>query len=264
VIRLLTLGGTTAFTFYAIIVVAMFFGQRALIYPVPDGIAPLPAGYEQVMLKTEDGLNIKAAWRAPQEGRPTAVYFHGNSGSWNDASDATALLAEAGYGVLLPEYRGYGGNPGSPSEEGLYADGRASLNWLAERGIAPTEQIVIGQSLGTGVATRMASEFESRALVLFSPYTSVPAAGATHYPWLPVDSLAKDRFASIDIIGDITVPVLVLHGTADRVIPHELGETLAKAAPHGEFMSFPGEGHFLAFHEAGMVAAFDWLEALQE
>src|SRR5690606_28994105 len=132
-------------------------------------------------------------------------------------------------GVLLVSYRGYSGNPGTPSEEGLYADGRAALDWLAAHGVDGASTVVYGASLGSGVATKMAAERELAAVVLEAPYTSTVDVAALRFPVVPVGWLMKDRFESFARIAKITEPVLVMHGDRDTVIPQTLGRRLYEA-----------------------------------
>jgi fermentation-respiration switch protein FrsA (DUF1100 family) len=247
---------------YLAILVAVFSFQRSLIYPAPAITAALPAGFLGVELRTNDGLALKAAYRPATGDMATVVFFHGNGDSWNGAAVATGQYAAKGYGVLLAEYRGYGGNPGRPNEQGLYEDGRAALAFLKSRGIGERKIVLIGNSLGSGVATQLATEFHPAALVLISPFASLPDAAAAHYRWLPVRLLVKDRFDNLSKVGRINAPMLVLHGGQDAVIPFATAERLHSAATKGTLIPFPHSGHELAYTHAAQVAACDWLKAI--
>jgi len=250
------------FGFYLLLVIALFFMQRGMIYPAPKEVASLPAGFEEVQFETADGLTLKAAYRAGRDGRPVAVFFHGNGDSWDGASQATLLLAQAGYGVLLPEYRGYGGNPGSPDEDGLYADGRAALEFLTKQGVGPGGTVLIGNSLGSGVAVQMATEYRPAALVLIAAFSSLPDVAAERFAWLPARMLLHDSYANIDKIGTVDVPMLILHGDQDRVVPFSHGQRLAEQANATEFIAFPGMGHELPYTEEAQQAVRDWLPTI--
>jgi hypothetical protein len=189
------------------------------------------------------------------------VYFHGNGGSLAGAAAETAQYAAAGYGVLLVEYRGYGGNPGAPSEQGLYQDGRAAMAFLRAQGIAPARTIIVGHSLGTGTATQMAQEFGPAALILLAPFTSIPDAAAAAMPYVPARWLVSDRFDNLAKLPALTMPVLILHGTADSVVPFALGERLAKAAPTATFRAVPGAEHMISQDRALQAAQVAWLTA---
>ena len=128
---------------YVAALLILAIGQRYFIYPAPKGEGRDVPGFEEILYRTSDGLDLKAGYRAAVNGMPTIVYFHGNGADWQSSVVATDRLTPAGYGVLAAEYRGYRGNPGSPSEEGLYADGRAAIAWLSARGVANGDIVLI-------------------------------------------------------------------------------------------------------------------------
>jgi fermentation-respiration switch protein FrsA (DUF1100 family) len=249
----------TALALYLAVVLLLFFGQRAMIYPAPKGPAEIPPGFEKVVLNTADGLPLTAAWRPAAPGKRTVLFFHGNGDSLPGAAFATQALAQAGYGVLLADYRGYAGNPGEPSEQGLALDARAALAFARSQGLRDGDLVFMGASLGTGVATALAAEYRPAALVLVSPFTSLPDVGAAAFPWAPVHTLMRDRFPSLETIRRIEAPVLVLHAADDRTIPFSQGEALAKAAPRGSLFRFEQTGHQLQYTESAQSAVADWL-----
>ena len=229
----------------------------------PDGVPgpadAVAAGMEVVVYETADGLALNGWYRAARDGRSTLVYFHGNAGHLGDRAFLARPYLEAGYGVLLAGYRGYGGNPGRPSEEGLYADGRAAVAWLADAGVPPDRRVLFGESLGTGVAVQMAAEDEIAGLILQSPFTSVVEVGQDAVPWFPVSLLMTHRFDSLSKIPQITAPLLLIHGEADRVIPIRFGRRLFEAAPEPKTAHFvPGAGHndLYRFGTSEIVIAF--------
>lgn len=247
---------------YLAIIALIWSQQNRLLYPAPRDVAPLSPGFAEVSLKTDDGLALRAFYHPSVDSRPSIMYFHGNGGSLYGATLETKAFVSAGYGVLLVEYRGYGGNPGEPSERGLYRDGRAAMAFLAEHGIAPAHIVLIGNSLGSGVATEMAREFPVRALVLTAPYTSLQEVAAGKMRWAPVRWLMRDHFDNLAKIAQIDRPLLVLHGTTDTLIPIAHGRQLAQAAPHGTFMPFDGLGHDISFDHSAQTAIVEWLERL--
>lgn len=245
---------------YAFVVPGLYFAQRGLIYPAPQGAAQVPPGFEEVALATADGLELAAAWRPPLSGRPTLVFFHGNGDDWAGGARATARLAARGYGVLLPEYRGYASNPGQPDEPGLYRDGRAALDWLTARGIAPAGVVLVGNSIGSGVATQLAREGRGRALVLLSPFASLPDLIAEKLPWLPVRWLVRDAYDNAAKLGAVRAPVLVVHGTADTMIAPDHARRLARVNRHAKLVLLPGLDHDLAWDQGAQAVQQDWLE----
>ena len=210
-------------TAYLAVMVILFLFQQRFLYPAPQGVAALQPGYSEVELLTEDGLRLRAFYRAAQDGLPTLVYFHGNGGTLTGASIANQALLEAGIGLLLVEYRGYGGNPGSPSEEGLYQDGEAAMAWLSEQGIAPNETIVSSNSIGGGVAVEMALRHDPAALIMIAPFTSLPEAAQSNIWWLPTRFLVRDQYRNADKVTELNIPVLIQHGDADNLVPFAHG-----------------------------------------
>lgn len=170
-------------------------------------------------------------------------------------------FAAKGYGLLLVEYRGYGGNPGSPSEEGFYRDGRAAMAFLRAKGIAPARTIIIGHSLGTGTASQMAQEFAPAALILLAPFTSLPDAAAEAMPFVPARWLVRGQFDNRAKVPGLAVPVLILHGTADRVVPFALGKRLAEAAPRATFLPVSDSQHMISLEPAVQDGQIEWLAA---
>lgn len=255
-------------TFYVAVLAVLFAFQSHFIYPAPQQRAALTTGYEEVVLETGDGLSLRAFYREAEEGLPTILYFHGNGGTLAGASISNAASAEAGIGVLLVEYRGYGGNPGEPSEVGFYLDGEAAAQWLQARGVEPAQTIVTGNSIGGGVATRIALNMSESgtppaALILIAPFTSLRNAASEKLWWLPVRMLVSERYDNAGRLGEIgDVAVLVQHGSVDTLIADSHGRTLAEIAARAEFQSFEESGHALSFEPRSQTARRDWILAL--
>lgn len=247
---------------YTLVLAGMFVAQRSLIFPAPKAFPAVPTGYQRVTFRTADGLDLAGVWRAPRPGRPVVLFFHGNGDSWSGGASAMAGLAEAGYGVFLPEYRGYGGNPGKPTEQGLYLDGRAALAWLKAKGFASEKVLLVGNSIGGGTATQLAVESTPAALILVSPFSSLPNVVAEKFPWIPVRLLIRDQFDNAAKIDRVAAPILILHGTADGLIPHSHSERLARTNPRASLVLVPGVGHELAYGPQAQLAELDWLAGL--
>ena len=194
--------------------------------PVP----PHALGAVELFLKTSDGETVHALWWPPPEGRPVLLFFHGNAGHVFDWALVRKELAPMDVGLLLLDYRGYGKSTGSPSEEGLYADAEAAMAWLAAAGHGAGQVVLMGKSLGGGVATEMARRHPVRGLVLESTFTSIPAVAKHLFPMLPVGGLIPDRFLSVGKLPEITCPVFVIHGERDSLIPVSEGRVLHDAA----------------------------------
>jgi uncharacterized protein len=246
---------------YLFLIALLVVGQGRLIYPVPPA-RESPPGYSPIALHTSDGLTIVAGYRPGRVGMPTVLFFHGNAMVWPEGAWLLEPLAARGYGVLLAEYRGYNGNPGRPSEEGLYRDAQAALAWLKNEGVPSADVVLVGLSVGSGPAVQLASETPPRALILVSPLASLPAAAGAAYPWLPAKWLVRDKYDNLAKLAWVDAPVLILHGEADRLIPHAHAELLAAAHPAAELVSVPGRGHNMAADPLVQRLQLEFLERL--
>jgi fermentation-respiration switch protein FrsA (DUF1100 family) len=250
--------------FYVLLVGALYILQRPMIFradlsPAPPDLDSVP-GFQEISYRTEDGLDLRALYRRAAPGKLTLVYFHGNADGLSGSLQVTGRLAAEGYGLLLVGYRGYDGNPGSPTEHGLYADGRSAIRWLSEHGVPSSDTVLVGNSLGSGPATELAANFPVAGLVLISGYTSLPDVGASVYPFIPVKLLMRDRFDNIGKIGRVAAPILILHGTADWTIPYDHAVALAAAAGNrAQVMPFEGIGHELVSSSALSPVIGRWL-----
>lgn len=254
---------TTFCAVYLVLLVAMFFFQRSLQYH-PDTNAlgqPNHENWENVQFETTDGLTLQNWYVAPQnKDKAVMVFFHGNAGNASHRLYKMDFLRKQGFGVLLLEYRGFGGNAGEATEEGLYKDGRAGLMWLQNDQNIPLNKIVLyGESLGTGIATQMATEYKTAGLILEAPFYSFVSVAGVHYPMIPVGYLLKDRYRSDKKIADINMPLLIIHGTGDLVIPISQSVALYKEASEPKkFIKVQDARHNNLYHaplvKAGVLA----------
>lgn len=228
------------------LLLVLWITQRRLIYlPLTQKVPPAEAVLsrsEEVEFETEDGLRLRA-WFVPGSKDTAVLVFNGNAGHRAHRAPLAEALAKEGFSVLLLDYRGYGGNPGSPSEAGLASDARAARAWLEGR--AEVDRITyFGESLGAAVAVGLAREEPPEALVLRSPFTSLTEVGRVHYPYLPVRLLLWDRYEAIDEVGALEVPTLVIAGERDRIVPVEQSKAIYEAAREPKrLVVIPGADH---------------------
>jgi uncharacterized protein len=252
---------------YGTFVAALFLWQRRLLFR-PDRRRPelgklAALGVRAAAVATSDGLLLLSWFLPPPVGRPVILYCHGNGGNIGHRAERLHRFAAAGYGAIFLEYRGYGGNPGKPSEAGLYADATAAIGFLQRQAIAPDRIVLWGESLGSAVAVYLAAERTVAGIVLEAPLTSVAAVAQLHYPLVPAALLVRDRFDALSRIGRIQSPLLVLHGERDRVVPIRFGRRLFDAAlgpKEGWFE--PQAGHETLAMFGALDAAIRFIERL--
>ena len=253
-----------------IVLVGILFGlhfatQDVLVHYFPDKTLPTPvqAGVpdmKPVTIQTSDRLNLQSWFQPPQDDtKPVLLFFQGDSGRLSDRVGEFTPYIQHGYGLLLLGYRGFGGNPGQPSEKGLYKDARAAIGWLGKSGYGISRVVLYGHSLGTGIAVQMALEYKARAVVLEAPYTTLPNTVTMNLPILKADWFMKDRFDNMQKIAKVKIPLLIVQGTQDEVIPTAQGRALyaaAKGPKEGDFIPNGGHTNLYDYGEAGLVMNF--------
>jgi fermentation-respiration switch protein FrsA (DUF1100 family) len=224
-----------------LVLLGIYFGVVIFVYSIQDQMLYSPSRamrgtpeqvgleYQSLRIVTKDQEQI-AGWFIPG-GEKTVLYFHGNGDNISGRLSHAKLWHDLGFSMLLIDYRGYGESTGEPIEVGLYTDALAAWEYLTiERGIPAEQIVVVGESLGGGVATWLSSHRPNAGLILDATFTSVPDVAARQYPWLPVRLLSRNHFRSIDRIEDIHTPILILHSREDRLIPFEHGQRLYEKA----------------------------------
>jgi fermentation-respiration switch protein FrsA (DUF1100 family) len=254
---------------YGAIGLAGFLGQRKLMY-FPDLHRTLPAevglfDVEERTITTPDGARVMAWYGKARPGQPTLLYFHGNGGSLAVRAPRIARFMNEGWGVYMMTYRGYGGSTGSPSETANLADARLAYHALAEEGVAPRSIIAYGESLGSGIAVRIAAALPVGGVILDAPYTSIVDVAAQTYPFVPVRLFLIDRYETTRYIAGLKAPLLVLHGARDRVVPVAMGREIARLAPEPKrLVIFPNGNHsdlYINGNDA-IDAVRDWIRSL--
>lgn len=253
---------------YLSLIAAAYVFQAHIQYWPYTQRAETPAEFgmpemKEVYIKSEDGLDL-LAWYVPpakKDGK-IVVIFHGNCCTLAYRAVKAKSFFSKGYGVLLVEYRGYGGNSGTPSEEYFYKDARAAAVWLGKRGYRNDQIVAYGNSLGSGVAVQFALDRGLKFLILEAPFTSAVDVGEFLYPYIPVRAILHDTYDNFSKIGKISPALLIVHGDQDEVIPIELGKKLFAAANEPkQFISIPGGKHGdLYRHDAGRKIV-SWLDS---
>jgi len=252
---------------YAAALSGTYVIQRDLQY-FPSHRDPTPqaaglAGVDRMTLTTPDGETLVLWFAPPENGRPVILFLHGNAGALPDRADRLAYYQSRGFGAAFLSYRGYGGSTGSPSETGLMIDAKTAYDHLRSLGYPADRIVLVGESLGTGVAVQTAALNPVGAVVLEAPYSAAVDIARRQYPWLPVGVLMKDQFRSRDHIARIRAPLLILHGEADRVIPMGFGKRLFDAARDPKtFLSLGPVGHEALYDPETWAKGADFINGL--
>ncbi len=220
----------------------LYINQRNIMYlPTADMKHPSfygLSGTKEIKIKTDDNVKITLWYKPATYGEKTLVYFQGNNGNLSYRTDKIKSFINHGFGIMAVSYRGYGNSEGKPSEEGLYKDARSSIDYLIKHNINVSNLVFYGESLGSGIAVQMGTEYSAHAVILESPYTSVTDVAQERYPIIPVKTLIKDHFDSKSKIKNVKAPILIMHGYKDTVVPIAQGKSLfalANAPKEGKF-----------------------------
>jgi hypothetical protein len=263
------IGAGVLAAFYVLIAALLYLLQRRILYR-PNRGSPMLADaglpeLQQITVTTPDGLALLAWYMPPaRDGARVVLYLHGNAAHIGHRAYRLGPFQRLGWGVLLLEYRGYGGNPGQPTEAGLVIDAHAGLAALLAMGFPLSAILVWGESLGTGPAVQLAVEHKVGAVLLESPYTSIADIARRRYRLFPVDWLLLDRFDSVRRIGSVQTPVLVMHGARDQIIPVAMGRAVHAAAPEPKQLWIASDAGHIDLVEAGAIeAAFQFVADLE-
>ncbi|MDB5810077.1 MAG: alpha/beta hydrolase fold containing protein [Betaproteobacteria bacterium] len=253
-----------AIAYAAMLLLVFLFQPRLVYFPQIErefSITPRASGldYEDADFKSEDGVRLHGWWVPARAARGAVLLMHGNAGNIANRLAYLTMFNRLGYSVLLFDYRGYGKSGGRPDEEGTYRDADAAYRHLTEvRNVKPYDIVLLGESLGGGVATWLALKHPPRALILASTFTSIPDLGAKIYPWLPVRLLARVKYDNLSRIGKIEAPVLIAHSKSDDIVPFAHGQALFDAAREPKQMLVLAGGH----NEGFLFARDDWVAAV--
>ena len=240
---------------YASLLVMFFIFQSRLLYHPSRTIISTPADeglpYEDIYFKGHGDLMLHG-WYVPAGEGATVLFHHGNSGNVSRRVDIIKIFNRLGLNVFIFDYGGYGKSPGAATEHGTYMDSRAAWKWLTgEKGVSPEKVIIYGRSLGSAIASRLATEVTAAALVLDSAFTSIEDIAAEKFPFIPARLLCRFGYDNLESLENITVPVLIVHSTADELIPVEHGKRLFNAAKGPKELLLISGSHDSGFLESG-------------
>ena len=252
---------------YASVLIVLFIFQRNLMYHPNENNYfgdKLEVEIEKVKITTSDNLDL-LGWFHNKDLKKfkTIVYFHGNAGSLDNRIYKLNYFKNMDVNFLIIAWRGFSGNEGKPSEKGLYEDGKSTIKFLKNLGVTEKDIIIYGESLGTGVATEIAQNRKLGGLILETPFTSMIEAAKNFYPYIPVGLLLKDKYKNDKKIKNINIPILVMHGEADQIVPFWMGKKIYEIANQPKYSYFTKyDDHMMEFDENLVLALNAFIKSL--
>ena len=239
---------------YLIIALILYNFQRNLLYHPSENNYQgdkLIVKIEKVNIKTKDNIDL-VAWYHKKDikNSKTILFLHGNAGSLENRIHKINYFNDMNINFLLLAWRGFNGNKGYPTEEGLYIDAKSAVDWLIKKGIKNEDIIIYGESLGTGVATEISQNNNFAGVILESPFTSMVAAAKSKYPIFPIRLLLKDKYESDKKLKNIKIPILIMHGKVDRLVPFYMGKKMYELANEPKYSYFSEyDDHMMEYNE---------------
>ena len=255
------------FFIYFLVLVFLYFYQRNLLYhPNENNYSEdkISVDIENVRIKTSDNIEL-LGWYYEKNLKDfkTLIFFHGNAGSLENRIHKLNHFRDMNINFLIIAWRGFSGNNGNPSEQGLYEDGKSAIDWLIKKGVSEKNLILYGESLGTGVATHLAQNKNFAGVILETPFTSMIDAAKKFYPYIPVKLLLKDKFENYKKIKNINSPILIMHGEVDQLVPFSMGEKIYEIANEPKYSYFTKyDNHMMEYDENLVLALKSFFKSL--
>ncbi len=253
-VKLFKISALLGFIVYFIILAYVYLFQRNLLYhPSINSYQSdkINFDYEEIFIQNNEGIKLKA-WLHEKDliNKKTILFFHGNAGDLSNRNYKLNELAKFDVNFLILAYRGFSGNEGQPTEQGLYDDAKSALEWIKIKGVKEKNLILYGESLGTAVTIEVAQNKNLAGIILESPFTSMVELAQKYYPFLPAKFLLKDRYETVKKLKNISSPLLVLHGRLDTIVPFAMGEELFKQVNEPKFKYFiDNDDHMMRYDE---------------
>jgi len=256
--------------FYVLLVIVVFFFQRNLMYHpsvnsyLKDNLTNEPNEIQKVKIITKDKIELTGwFYFSNAEDYKTILFLHGNAGSLENRTYKLNHFKDLNLNFLIIAWRGFSGNSGKPNEKGLYEDAESAVSWLKAKGIKEKNIILYGESLGTGVAVEIAQNKNYGGIILESPFTSMVDLGKKYYPFFPVKFLLKDKFESYKKISKIKIPVFIMHGKVDKIVPYDMGQKIYELANKPKYFYSQEYGdHMVEYDEKLLLALKQFIKSL--
>ena len=255
------------FFIYFFILVFLYFYQRNLLYhPNENNYSEdkILVDIENVRIKTSDNIELLGWYHEKNlKDFKTLIFFHGNAGSLENRIHKLNHFRDMNINFLIIAWRGFSGNNGNPSEQGLYEDGKSAIDWLIKKGVNEKNLVLYGESLGTGVATHLAQNKNFAGVILETPFTSMIDAAKKFYPYIPVKFLLKDKFENYKKIKNINSPILIMHGEVDQLVPFSMGKKIYEIANEPKYSYFTKyDNHMMEYDEKLVLALKSFFKSL--
>ena len=224
----------------------------------------LSVDIKEVKVRTSDNIELLGWYHKKNIKKyKTILFFHGNAGSLENRIHKLNHFREMNINFLIIAWRGFSGNKGKPTEEGLYEDGKSAFHWLISRGVKEEDIVIYGESLGTGVATHLSQNKNFAGVILETPFTSMIDAAKNFYPYIPVGLLLKDKFDNKNKIKNINSPILIMHGEVDQIVPFFMGKKIFEIANEPKYSYFTKhDNNNMEYYENLIKALNSFLESL--
>jgi len=246
---------------YILILVFLYFYQRDLMYHPDENNYfgdQLSVDIKEVKVITDDKIDLLGWYHEKDiKKNKTILFFHGNAGSLENRIHKLNHFREMDVNFLIIAWRGFSGNKGKPSEKGLYEDGKSAINWLLDKGVQEKNIVIYGESLGTGVATHLSQNKNFGGLILETPFTSMIDAAKIFYPYIPVGLLLKDKFDNKSKIKNISIPVLIMHGEVDQIVPFFMGKKMYEIANEPKYSYFTKHDNHMMEYDENLIKALN-------
>ena len=255
------------FVIYFLVLVFLYFYQRNLLYhPNENNYSgdKISVDIEKVKIQTSDNIELLGWYHKKNlKDYKTLVYFHGNAGSLENRIHKLNHFQDMNINFLIVAWRGFNGNKGKPSERGLYLDGKSTIDWLIKKGVNEENIILYGESLGTGVAIHLAQNKNYAGVILETPFTSMIDAAKNFYPYIPINLLLKDKFENFKKVKNINIPILIMHGEVDQIVPFSMGKKIYEIANNPKYSYFTKyDDHMMKYDENLVLALKSFFNSL--
>ena len=238
---------------YLTITFVLYYSQRSLLYhPSENNYSGdnLTVPIDKVKILTDDNIELIAWHHKKKDNYKTILFLHGNAGSLENRIHKINHFNDMDVNFLIVAWRGFSGNRGKPTENGLYIDAKSAVKWLTNKGVKEEDIIIYGESLGTGVGTEIAQNKNFAGIILESPFTSMVDAGADKYPIFPIRLLLKDKYESDKKIKNIKSPILIMHGEVDKIVPFWMGKKMYELANEPKYYYFSKyDDHMMEYND---------------